>query len=1264
MAKGFLQNHKFVVLLQNIWATKRNNDTLSMEEGKTIRLSAAAREFNVGVTTILEYLTKKGVKVDSNPNSKLTSDVYALLVKEYQKDRAVKQESEKKSLDISHRHSLSIDEKKIFGDEDEESLHEDLLIKSNMDIDEKPRIKNPVPTPTSKPIITTKPDINAEVKTVEQALRPTEVNKVEVKKTEPEKAPVVASVPTPKIEMPKPETLKATTTTPVSSTEVIQTPAPVKEPLPVPEPEKAPVAQSTTPIPSAQASTSNPVSRPTPVSVSTPVSAPTTVSAPKPVPTEAPVSISTPVPTETPVSPPTPVSVPKVIPTEEKKQVAQKQVPIHKPLIEPVEVTRKEKTVQKSELSIEKVHTKQPKEVSPSKSTDQPDTTIKVLGKLDLDAMNFKTKPERKSREEKKKFREENIRLHKASESNTSEEHKVVSEDAAASTEPQGPSNSDELADALSGDVSVEQLPNYLRAEVKKLEGPTILGSIKLPETRKPEIKKPVASSSDESANKAKKKKRKRIKKDADGNPLPQGLQGQNQNSRPIVPMQPLQGGQRGGQQGTAQGGQRANQPGGQRGSQQAGTPGAPRGPQQGGQRGPNKAGATGKAAQNINQQNRPKTSPPGRFPSREQRKDLPKVELTEEEIQRQIKETLQRLSGAGKSKASKHRREKRHLVHQQMQDDQDRLDEEKSILKVTEFVTSNELASMMNVPVVQVISTFMSLGMFVSINQRLDAETLVLVADEFGYKVEFVSVDVQEAISHISEDHDDSPEERVPRNPIVTVMGHVDHGKTSLLDYIRSSNVIAGEAGGITQHIGAYEVKQENGKKITFLDTPGHEAFTAMRARGAQVTDVAVIVIAADDTIMPQTIEAINHAQAAGVPIVFAINKIDKNGAAPEKIKEGLAKMNILVEDWGGKYQSQEISAKKGINVDKLLEKILLEAELLDLKANPKRLAIGSVIESSLDKGRGYVAKVLVHDGTLKVGDIVLAGSTVGKVKAMYNERNQLVTEAGPSVPVLLLGLNGAPQAGDVFNVMRDERESKNIANRRLQLQREQGLRTQKHITLAEIGRRIAIGDFKELNIIVKGDVDGSVEALSDSLLKLGNQEVQVNVIHKSVGQISESDVMLASASNAIIIGFQVRPSVSSRRLAEQEEIDIRLYSIIYTAIEEIKSAIEGMLAPEIEEKITCNIEVREVFNITKVGTIAGCMVLDGKIARNAKIRVIRDGIVVHTGTLGQLKRFKDDVKEVGTGYECGLNINKFDDIKVGDIIEGYEQTEVKRKL
>lgn len=639
-----------------------------------------------------------------------------------------------------------------------------------------------------------------------------------------------------------------------------------------------------------------------------------------------------------------------------------------------------------------------------------------------------------------------------------------------------------------------------------------------------------------------------------------------------------------------------------------------------------------------------------------------PKVELSEEEIQKQIRETLQRLSGTGKSRASKYRREKRQAASQQQEEQQARLAEEQRTLKVTEFVTANDLANMMDIPVTQIIATCMSIGMFVSINQRLDAETISLLAEEFGFTIEFVSVDVQEAIDQ--EDESDKPEDLSHRTPIVTVMGHVDHGKTSLLDYIRHANVIAGEAGGITQHIGAYEVQLEDGRKLTFLDTPGHEAFTAMRARGAKVTDIVIIVVAADDTVMPQTIEAINHAQAAGVPMVFAINKIDKSGANPEKIKEELSKLNILVEDWGGKYQSQEISAKKGINVKLLLDKVLLEAEMLDIKANPNRKAIGTVIESSLDKGRGYIAKLLVQNGTLHIGDILLAGSLFGKVKAMYNERNQPIKEAGPSSPVLLLGLTGAPQAGDKFNVMSDEREAKQIASKRLQLQREQGIRTQKHITLDEIGRRIAIGDFKELNIIVKGDVDGSVEALSDSLLRLSTDQVQVNVIHKSVGAITESDVLLASASNAIIVGFQVRPSVSARKLAEREEIDVRLYSIIYTAINEIKAAIEGMLSPDIEEKITCNVEVREVFRITKVGSVAGCMVLDGKINRNSRVRVIRDGIVVYTGLLGSLKRFKDDVKEVATGYECGLNIDNFNDIKVGDIIEGYEEIEVKRKL
>ena len=636
------------------------------------------------------------------------------------------------------------------------------------------------------------------------------------------------------------------------------------------------------------------------------------------------------------------------------------------------------------------------------------------------------------------------------------------------------------------------------------------------------------------------------------------------------------------------------------------------------------------------------------------------RAEVNEEEVQKQIKETLARLTTKGKSKGSRYRRDKREAISLKQKEEVDRIEQERNILKVTEFVSVNELASMMNTPVNEIISTCMNLGLFVSINQRLDAETMALLADEFGYKVEFVSAELQEAVREVEDDDD----ELQPRPPIVTVMGHVDHGKTKLLDYVRNTNVIAGEAGGITQHIGAYGVILQDGRQITFLDTPGHEAFTAMRARGAQITDIAIIVVAADDGVMPQTIEAINHASAAGVPIVFAINKIDKPTSNPDKIKEALAAMNYLVEDWGGKFQSQEISAKTGLNIDVLLDKVLLEAEMLELKANPDKPAIGTVIESSLDKGRGFTATVLVKAGTLRVGDILLAGSCYGHVKAMYNERGYKVDEVGPATPALILGLNGAPQAGDKFNVMESDREAKDIATKRAQLQREQGLRTQKHITLDEIGRRIAIGNFQELNIIVKGDVDGSVEALSDSLIKLSTPEIQLNIIHKAVGQISESDILLAAASNAIIVGFQVRPSLSARKLAEKEEIDIRLYSIIYNAIEEIKSAMEGMLSPEVKEDIVATLEIREIFKVTKVGTVAGCYVKEGKITRNTKVRIIRDGIVIYTGELGSLKRFKDDVKEVVGGYECGLNISNFNDIKVGDIVEGYQEFEVRKTL
>ncbi len=750
-------------------------------------------------------------------------------------------------------------------------------------------------------------------------------------------------------------------------------------------------------------------------------------------------------------------------------------------------------------------------------------------------------------------------------------------------------------------DKPVKSTPdNFYKTQVKKLEGVTILGKMELPVARD-KSKKPVASSSD--TDKPKKRKRKRIRKE------------RAQEGEKTAPTE------------TIQTDETQDQKAGQKKQQKP--PAQQQQPQH----------SKGKKAQ---------------------RRDYIKPEVSEEEISRQIRETLATLSGSGKSKAAKHRRQKRDIQQNKRIQDIERAEMEQKILKVTEFVSANELASLMNVPVVNVISTCMSLGLVVSINQRLDAETITIVADEFGYEVDFVSVDAQEAI----EEEEDSPDQLFSRAPIVTVMGHVDHGKTSLLDKIRHSNVIAGEAGGITQHIGAYSVQLEDGKMITFLDTPGHEAFTAMRARGAKVTDVAIIVVAADDNVMPQTVEAINHAQAAGVPLVIAINKIDKPTANVEKVKEELAKINILVEDWGGKYQSQEISAKNGINIDKLLEKVLLEAELLDLKANPNRNASGTVIESSLDKGRGYLATILVQNGTLRVGDIVVAGVHHGRIKAMFNERNVRIKESGPATPALILGLDGAPQAGDTFHVVNDDQEAKSITSKRQQLLREQGLRTQKHITLDEIGRRIAIGDFKELNIIIKGDVDGSVEALADSLLKLSTEEVQVNIIHKAVGPITEGDVLLASASNAIIVGFQVRPSMAARKLAENEEIDIRIYSVIYNAINEIKSAIEGMLSPEIEEKVTANIEVRETFRITKVGTVAGCMVLDGKITRNSKIRVIRDGIVVYTGYLGSLKRFKDDVKEVASGYECGLNIDRFNDIKVGDIIEAYETIEIARKL
>ena len=835
---------------------------------------------------------------------------------------------------------------------------------------------------------------------------------------------------------------------------------------------------------------------------------------------------------------PEPAPEPTPEPVKEPEPTKVEEAPVAEEKVEePVKVEKAEKAEEPEGAPFAK-----------EEDTSTKGSGVKMVGKIDLDSINSKTRPDKKTKEERKETPKEPVK----------KEAPKAEEKAAPAKEAEKPEAKEEPK------KDAEKETETIRVGTRKLAGPNVVGKIVLP------VEKERSSSAGD------RRKRKRVRK------VDVNKQTSQQNSN------------------------------------------------------------------NNNNKNRPK-------------KRADKPEITEQDIQKEIKETLARLSNkGGKSKASKNRRAKRDSVAQRRSEEEAQAELDEKILKLTEFVSVSELATMMNVGSTDVISACMSLGIFASINQRLDAETIQIIAEEFGYEAEFVSAEVQESIPVV----EDKEEDLVSRPPIITVMGHVDHGKTSLLDRIRDADVIAGEAGGITQHIGAYGVTLKDGRKMTFLDTPGHEAFTAMRARGAQVTDVAVIIIAADDDVMPQTKEAISHAQAADVPMIFAINKIDTPGANPDKIREQLSVMNILVEDWGGKYQCQEISAKKNLNIDELLEKILLEAELLDLKANPDKNAIGTVVESSLDKGKGYVTNMLVEAGTLRVGDIILVGRNHGKVRAMHDEHGVSLTEAGPSQPVSILGINGAPSAGDKFHVMDDEREAKSISTKREQLYREQGLRTTKHITLDEIGRRLAVGDFKELNLIVKGDVDGSIEALSDSLLQLSTEEIQVNIVHKGVGAISEADVNLASASDAIILGFQVRPSVSARKLAEQEQIDIRLYSIIYKAIEEIKAAMEGMLSPDIEEKILGSAEIRETFNISKVGTIAGCYVLDGIIKRSSKIRVIRDGIVVHTGTLGSLKRFKDDVKEVKNNYECGLNIEKYNDIKEGDIIEAYEEVEVARKL
>jgi translation initiation factor IF-2 len=851
---------------------------------------------------------------------------------------------------------------------------------------------------------------------------------------------------------------------------------------------------------------------------------------------------------------PTPIAEPEEVkaPVEEVKPVVEtKPEPVVEKTPEPVQP----ETPKTEEKPVEEKH-------------DAPGN-VHVVGKIDLDKLNTKTRPDKRKKED-------------------------------------GPIDKSEYPTAPSAPAQPEVVPTpkqanepeapkeieTIRVERQKLSGPTVLGKIELP------VEKPKSVGSSRPGDE--RKKRKRIKKEVGAKPGTPGATGQQgggpgQNNRP------------GGGQNRPGGGQ--NRPGG------------------------------------------------GQFNKGKFEKAAP----SEQDIQKEIKETLARLSSqGGKSKASKNRRAKRDDRAQRREIEQLEAELQEKVLKLTEFVTVSELASMMSVSPTQVISACMSLGIFASINQRLDAETIQIVADEFGYETEFVSAEVQDAIPEI----EDKEEDLIARPPIITVMGHVDHGKTSLLDKIRNANVTAGEAGGITQHIGSYSVTLKDGRKMTFLDTPGHEAFTAMRARGAQITDVAIIIVAADDDVMPQTKEAISHAQAAGVPMVFAINKIDKPGANPDKIREQLSAMNILVEEWGGKYQCQEISAKQNLNIDALLDKVLLEAEILNLRANPNKNAVGTVIESSLDKGKGYVTNMLVQAGTMKIGDVILVGRNYGRVRAMHDEHGVALKTAGPSQPISVLGINGAPSAGDTFHVMDDEREAKAIASKREQLYREQGLRTTKHITLDEIGRRLAIGDFKELNLIVKGDVDGSIEALSDSLLRLSTEEIQINIVHKGVGAITEADINLAAASEAIVIGFQVRPSLAARKLAEQEQIDVRLYSIIYKAIEELKAAMEGMLSPDIEEKIIGTAEIRETFEITKVGTIAGCYVMDGLIKRSSKIRVIRDGIVIHTGVLGSLKRFKDDVREVKNNYECGLNIDKFNDIKIGDLVEAYEEVEVARKL
>ena len=1068
-----------------------------MSEVKASRLIKIASEFNVGISTIVEFLKKKGHDINADPNTKIAPELYALLSKEYSSDISAKKDADRVNL-RNFREKKGTAEHEHEGSEilEEEEDKPQVLVKDTASGKKTPLISDPPRGLEFK--VVGKIDLNEKTKKTEH--KPQHSGQTKSEETKKSASPQQQAKPAkPQNNTPQQQQQSKKSTETQNNADQQQS--------------KKPVGTKNNDVSQQQQK--------------------------KPVET-------------------------KNVPPQQQ----QSKKPVEPKIPEPLQQPEKQ-VVQEPEKPEPETHEIE-RLVEPETLDD-----LKVIGKIDLDALNQRTRPKKKSKGQLRKEQKERIQQQKAAlaekaqaaqaqkqkQQQQQQKQKQQQQQQQQQQQKQKPKKDDPAA-APKDD---KQKVDIVRPEIK-LTGPTVVGKIDLSQK----------GSDDDS-----KKKRKRIHKDKER----VFVNDKTNNQRKLDP------------------------------TQQA----------------------------------------------KLKKKKTLRAEVNEEDVQKQIKETLSRLtSKTAKSKSSKYRRDKRDAVSQRMLEEEELQQSQKNILKVTEFVSVNELASLMNAPVTQVIGTCMNMGLFVSINQRLDAETMVLVADEFNYKVEFISADSQDVLVEEA----DEEENLQPRSPIVTVMGHVDHGKTKLLDYVRNTNVIAGEAGGITQHIGAYSVKLDEDRRITFLDTPGHEAFTAMRARGAKITDVAIIVVAADDGVKQQTVEAINHASAAGVPMVFAINKIDKPDANPDKVKEELAQMNYLVEEWGGKHQSQEISAKAGINVDLLLEKVLLEAEMLELKANPNRHAVGSVIESSLDKGRGYVATVLVQNGTLNTGDVVLAGCCTGHIKAMYNERNQKIDKAGPATPVLILGLDGAPQAGDMFNVLEDFREAREIAAKRSQLQREQGMRTRKHITLDEIGRRIAIGNFQELNVIVKGDVDGSVEALSDSLIKLSTPEIQVNVIHKAVGQISESDVALAAASNAIIVGFQVRPSQGARKMADQEQIDIRIYSIIYDAIEEIKSAMEGMLSPEIKEEITATLEVREVFKISKVGTVAGCVVREGKILRTSKIRIIRDGIVIHTGELGSLKRFKDDVKEVATGYECGLDVAGFNNIEMGDIIEGYQEIEVKKKL